>query len=72
MAPKDKIKIKINSVNWASAFVIKADKFMISAVLKESGHRRVSVLPSEVKWHCPYKDLNSEDRALVDGFKSNQ
>lgn len=71
MKPKDKIKIKIDSMNWVSAFIVKADRFMITAILKESSER-VSVAPSEVKWHCPYKDLNIEDRALVDGFKSNQ
>ncbi|MGG6242659.1 hypothetical protein ACQ4N7_28970 [Nodosilinea sp. AN01ver1] len=64
MNPKDKIKIS----GWVSAFVVKADRFMITAIEKESG-QRISVAPSEIKWHSSYKDLNIEDRALVDGFK---
>ena len=64
MNPKDKIKIS----GWVSAFILKVDRFMITAIEKES-MQRISVAPSEIKWHCPYKDMRSEDRALVDGLK---
>ena len=47
-------KIKLKETPNPSAFVVRVDKYMITAKLKETGET-IAVMPSEVWKHTPYE-----------------